>query len=67
MSRKLTVETLIGTVQGCDGYSMDLTECAEHFGVSADEIKRVADEGPPWLIVGKYDDTGEEYVACDGD
>ena len=64
---RLTANSLIGTVQGCDGYSMGLIECAEHYGVTVDEIKRVAAEGPPWLIVGKYDDTGEEYIACDGD
>ena len=65
--KKLTVNALIKTVQGCDGYSMDLAECAEHYGTSSDELKQfVADACPPWLIVGAYED-GEEFIACDGE
>jgi hypothetical protein len=64
---KLTMDALIHTVQGCDGYIMDLVECAKHYGVSTDELKRFATEGPPWLIFGKYDDTSEEYIAFDGE
>lgn len=64
---KLTTNALIKTVQGCDDYSMNLAECAEHYGLSPDGLKQfVADACPPWLIVGAYDD-GEEYIACDGE
>lgn len=65
---KLTVNALIHTVQGCDNYSMDLAKCAEHYGVTIDELKQFVNEHcPSWLITGTYDDTGEEYIACDGD
>lgn len=64
---KLTMGSLIHTVQGCDGYQMDLIECAEHYGVTTDALKAFAATGPSWLIVGKYDGTDEEYIACDGD
>lgn len=64
---KLTMNAVIRTVQGCDGYSMDLAECAEHYGVTTDELKKFVADGPPWLIVGKFDDTGEEFIACDGE
>lgn len=64
---KLTMNALIHTVQGCDGYTMDLAECAEHYEVTTDDLKKFVVDGPLWLIVGKYDDNGEEFIACDGE
>ena len=66
--RKLTFDSVMHTVQGCDGYSMDLAECAEHYGVTPDTLKAfVAETASPWLIVFKDEDTGEEFIACDGE
>lgn len=64
---KLTMNALIHTVQGCDGYSMNLAECAEHYDVTTDELKRFVVDGPPWLIIQKLEDTDEEVIACDGE
>ena len=64
---RLTMGALIHTVQGCDGYSMDLFECAEHYGVAPDHLRKFVADGPPWLIIQTCEDTGEEVIACDGE
>jgi hypothetical protein len=65
--RQMTYDSVVRTVQGCDGYSMDLAECAEHYGVTVDALRQfVADTASPWLIILK-DDDGDEYIALDGE
>lgn len=66
MARKLTMGSLIKTVQGCDGYSMDLDECAEHYGVTEEALLKFIEDGPTWLVV-EVDEDGDRRIACDGE
>lgn len=63
----LTLNNVMKTVQGCDGYCMDLAECAECYDVTADELERwVSEQWSPWLIV-ITDDDGDKTIQLDGE
>lgn len=62
MASAANVNSIMRVVLGCDGYSMDLHECAEHFGVTADEIRRIVTATPNDLVL-RRDDDGDETIA----
>ena len=64
MASAANVNSITHVVLGCDGYSMDLTECAEHFGVSVDEIRRIVNATTTDLVL-RIDAEGDETVAYD--
>jgi len=64
---RLTLNSVMKTVQGCDGYVIDLAECAEHYDVTPEAMEQfVRDQFSPWLVV-VTDEDGDKTIQLDGE